>query len=122
RFRLLDTTRAYAIEKLEESGERERIARRHAEHYRNLFEGAEDEAAVRPTGECLPDNAPEIDNLRAALDWAFSPGGDAEIGVALTVAAVPLWFQLSLMDECRSRVERALATFDPEASHRTPAI
>jgi predicted ATPase len=39
--------------------------------------------------------------------------------VALTVAAVPLWFQLSLMDECRSRVERALATFDPEASHRT---
>ena len=35
RFRLLDTTRAYAIEKLDASGERERIARRHAEYYRD---------------------------------------------------------------------------------------
>ncbi len=50
-----------------------------------------------------------IDNLRAALDWAFSPEGDASIGVALTAAAVPLWMQLSLLEECRRRVERALA-------------
>src|SRR5713226_7770148 len=38
RFRLLDTTRAYANEKVEGSGERDRIARRHAEHYRDVFE------------------------------------------------------------------------------------
>ena len=37
RFRLLDTTRAYAIEKLDESGERERIAHRHAEYYLDSF-------------------------------------------------------------------------------------
>ena len=37
RFRLLDTTRAYAIEKLDASGERERLARRHAEYYRRSF-------------------------------------------------------------------------------------
>src|SRR5437763_397152 len=43
RFRLLDTTRAYAIEKVEGSGECERIARRHAEYYRNVFERAEAE-------------------------------------------------------------------------------
>ena len=77
RFRLLDTTRAYAIEKLDESGERERIARRHAAYYRDLFERAEGEAPARPTGEWLADYAREIDNLRAALDWAFSPDGDA---------------------------------------------
>jgi predicted ATPase/DNA-binding winged helix-turn-helix (wHTH) protein len=41
RFRLLETTRAHAIEKLDESGERERIARRQAEYYRNLVEQAE---------------------------------------------------------------------------------
>jgi predicted ATPase len=41
RFRLLDTTRAFAIEKLDASGERERIARRHAAYYRDLFERAE---------------------------------------------------------------------------------
>ena len=49
RFRLLDTTRAYAIEKLDASGERERIARRHAEYYRDLFERAEREVPARPT-------------------------------------------------------------------------
>jgi predicted ATPase len=47
--------------------------------------------------------------VRAALDWAFSPTGAAEVGVALTVAAVPLWVHLSLMEECRGRVERALS-------------
>src|SRR5438270_7484934 len=43
-FRLLDTTRAYAIEQLDASGDRERVARRHAEYYRNLFQRAEGEA------------------------------------------------------------------------------
>jgi len=47
--------------------------------------------------------------LRAALDWSFSPQGDTSIGVALTVASVPLWLQLSLMEECRGYVERALS-------------
>ena len=41
RLRLLDTTRAYTLDKLTESGEREQLARRHAEYYRNLFERAE---------------------------------------------------------------------------------
>jgi predicted ATPase/DNA-binding winged helix-turn-helix (wHTH) protein len=112
RFRLLDTTRAYAIEKLDESGERERIARRHGEHYRDVFERAEAEATARPAGEWLADYACEIDNLRAALDWAFSPGGDAAIGAALIAGAGPLWINLSLLEECRGRVERALARLD----------
>ena len=115
RFRLLDTTRAYAIEKLEEGGELERIARRHAEYYRDLFERAEREALARPTGEWLADYAGEIDNLRAALDWALSPSGDGSIGVALTVGAIPLLLQLPRVDECRSRVEQVLALPECEA-------
>jgi len=110
RFRLLDTIRAYAIEKIDASGERERLARRHAEHYRSLFERAEGEAPARPTGEWLADYAREIDNVRAALDWAFSPDGDGSIGVALTTAAVPLWMRLSLLEECRDRAKQALGT------------
>ena len=94
RFRLLDTTRAYATEKLDASGEREQIACRHAEYYRNLFKRAEAEVAARPSGEWLADYAQEIDNLRVALDWAFSSGGGGKIGVALTQAAIPLWIRL----------------------------
>jgi predicted ATPase len=109
RYRLLDTTRAYALEKLGESGERQAVAQRHAEYYRDLFERAETEWQARPTAEWLGEYGWRIDDLRAALDWASSAGGDASLGVALTAAAVPLWMHLSLMDECRSRVEQALA-------------
>ncbi|MDE5443289.1 hypothetical protein GWG65_17910 [Bradyrhizobium sp. CSA207] len=108
RFRLLETIRAYAIEILGESDERQHVARRHAEYYRNLFEHAEIESMARLADDRLADYAQEIDNLRAALEWAFLPGGDASIGGALTVAAIPLWLQLSMMEECRSRVEQAL--------------
>ncbi len=108
RCRLLDTMRAYGLEKLAESGEREWLARRHAEHYRDLFERAEAEREARPTVARPAQYAVEIDNLRAALDWAFSSDGDPPIGVALTAAAVPVWMQLSLVEECR-RVQQALA-------------
>jgi predicted ATPase len=106
RYRLLDTTRACALEKLEKSGERERLSHH---HYRQLFEQAEAEWETRPTVEWLDDFGWCIDNLRTALDWALSPGGDESIGIALTAAAVPLWMHLSLLDECRGRAEQALA-------------
>ena len=109
RYRLLDTTRAYALEMLEDSGEHEPLLRRHAEYYRDLFERAEAEWETRPIVEWLDAYTWCVDNLRAALDWAFSPTGDASIGVALAAAALPLWIHLSLMEECRGRVEQALA-------------
>jgi predicted ATPase/DNA-binding winged helix-turn-helix (wHTH) protein len=116
RYRLLDTTRAYALEKLGEASEREQLARRHAEYYRDLFERAESEWEMPPAAEWLTDYGRQIDNLRAALDWAFSPAGNTSFGVALTAAAVPLWMQLSLLDECRGRVEQALAALGAEAN------
>ena len=116
RYRLLDTTRAYALEKLGESGEHQRIAQRHAAYYRDLFVRAESDWKARPTAEWLGEYGWRIDNLRAALDWTFSAGGDATLGVELTATAVPLWMLLSLVDECRGRVERALAALDAETN------
>jgi predicted ATPase/DNA-binding winged helix-turn-helix (wHTH) protein len=127
RFRLLDTTRAFTMEKLESSGERERIARRHAQYYLTLLKRAEAEAPARPAAEWLVDYAIEIDNVRAALDWAFSPAGDGSLGVALTTAAVPLWLRLSLLEECASRARQALralatlGTADPREEMRLHA-
>jgi predicted ATPase len=50
----------------------------------------------------------EIDNVRAALEWSVSSVGDAAIGVALTAAYLAAWSDLSLVVECRERIERAL--------------
>jgi predicted ATPase/DNA-binding winged helix-turn-helix (wHTH) protein len=108
--RLHETTRAYALEKLDESGEFEQVARGHAEYYRDLFERAERELETMPAPAWLARYGHQIGEVRAALDWAFSPTGVAEVGVVLTVAAVPLWVLLSLMEECRGRVERALSS------------
>jgi predicted ATPase/DNA-binding winged helix-turn-helix (wHTH) protein len=107
--RLHETTRAYALEKLAESGEFEQVACRHANYYWNFFERAETELDTLPAATWLVRYGDQIGQVRAALDWAFSPTGAAEVGVALTVAAVPLWVHLSLTEECRGRVERALS-------------
>ncbi len=117
RYRLLETTRAYALEKLTESGESEATARCHAEYFRDLIEKAAAESATRSADEWLAACVPDIDNMRAALDWASSPSGDEAISVALTVACVPLWMQLSLLEECVARVERALAALDRNAAY-----
>jgi predicted ATPase len=108
-YRLLETTRAYAVEKLTDSGQFDQVARRHAKYYQDLFERAEAEWEIRPTLEWLAVYGHQIDNVRTALDWAFSPSGDGSVAVALTTSTLPLWFHQSLLLECRGRVERALA-------------
>jgi predicted ATPase/DNA-binding winged helix-turn-helix (wHTH) protein len=117
--RLLETTRAYALEKLADHGEATRLRRRHAEFYRDFFEPAEDTEVSGGRAEWLAIYGRHIDDLRTGLDWAFSAEGDSRIGVALTVAAVPLWVHLSLLGECRERAERALAALDGDATEST---
>ena len=113
-YRLLAATRSYGLERLAEAGELQAVSRRHAEYYLDVFEQAETEWEVRQAAEWLADYRPQIDNLRAALDWAYRADGDTALGLALTVAAVPLWLQLSLVVECRNRVEQALAGLSSE--------
>jgi len=108
RWYLLETTRAYALENLDESGDGGWGARYHAEYLRDLFARAETELKSRPAAEWRADYLRRIDDLRVALDWVFSVNGDATVGIALTAAAVSLWTQLSLMGECRDRVRQAL--------------
>src|SRR5882724_8199604 len=117
-YRLHETTRAYALEKLAEGGEFEQVARRHAKYYCDLFNSAETELQTLPAPAWLARYGRQIGQVRAALDWGFSPTGAVEIGVALTAAAVPLWVHLSLMEQCRSRVERALSIPDESRDAR----
>ena len=108
-YSLLETTRAYAQQKLAEVGEAGSYKRRHAEHTRAAFDRAQAEWGGRPVKDWLQAYSGQLGNLRAALDWAFSSEGDGAIGAALTATAAPLLFHLSLLDEGMARVERAIA-------------
>jgi predicted ATPase/DNA-binding winged helix-turn-helix (wHTH) protein len=105
RWYLLETIRAYALRKLAESGESDDALRRHATFFRDLFApGAlADDLARR-----------EIDNVRAALDWSFSSDGDAAVGVTLAAAFAPVWIDLSLVAECRTRAEHVRGILRPD--------
>ena len=116
RYRLLDTTRAYGQNKLEETGEANPPRRRHAEHVTAVFDRAEAEWDQRPTADWLQTYGRELGNLRAALDWAFSKEGDGAVGARVTAAAAPLWFHLSLLDEGLSRVEHAITWLKDQPS------
>jgi len=107
-YRLLDMTRRYALQKLAESGEHEALRQRHAEHLLALAERAEAEWKIRPTAQWLAEYGSKVDDIRLALGWAFSGSRTTALAVALTVAAIPFWEHLSLVEECRVRVEGAL--------------
>ena len=108
-YRMLEITRAYVQQRLQESGEGERVARLHARYFRELFVRAEVNASTRSQAEWLADYGRDIGNLRAALQWALSPGGDAALGVALAAAATDFWIALSLFGECCDWAFKAIA-------------
>ena len=108
RWSLLETTRAYALEKLTESGALAEVARRHAAYFLTTLETVGDEQRSKPRDEYLAVFRRRADEVHVALEWAFSATGDPAVGVALTIAAVPLWFELFQMPVARRRVEQAL--------------
>ena len=111
RWRLLESTRAYALEKLAEAGLVEQAARQQADFLRQLIQPPGSSPTASDDSSRL---AQEIGNVHAALDWAFSPNGDAALGIALTAGFVPVWMQLLSFAECSTRIEHALAHFNSE--------
>jgi predicted ATPase/DNA-binding winged helix-turn-helix (wHTH) protein len=107
-YRLLSTTRAYALEKLGLSGEADSMARCHAGYFSKLARQAEADWETLPAAQWLSIYGRSIDDVRSAIDWALSDNGELAIGLDITTATAPLWFQLSLMDEYRERLQRAL--------------
>ena len=121
RYRLLETTRAYALEKLVEAEEIHAYGRRHAQYFRNLFESATDDWQRLPDAAWCARFQPELDNLRAALDWAFGSDGDSGIGIELSAAAGELWYLLFLRNEGEQRVEAAIARIGSQTSRSDEA-
>jgi predicted ATPase/DNA-binding winged helix-turn-helix (wHTH) protein len=118
RWRLLETIRIYALEKLRLTGEADLAASRHARFYRHMIvTGITDVDA--PSSLLIP-YLQEIDNVRAAIDWSFSKTGEASTGVDLTAAYTPVWLQFFFYAECRERCESALASWTPSDHANTP--
>jgi predicted ATPase/DNA-binding winged helix-turn-helix (wHTH) protein/Tfp pilus assembly protein PilF len=116
RWTLLETIRAYALEKLVEHGEADITVQHHALYFRDLFASQARRARSSLSNEDLARHVREIDNVRAALDWSFSSAGDQAIGIDLAAAYAPVWRHLSLMSECREQCERALLGLEPHAT------
>lgn len=112
-YRLLDTMRAYAAQKLLDSGEQPILRRRHAQYQVDVLARSERESDRRQSLEWAAEYGRCLDDVRSALGWCFSPEGDGKLAVDLTIAAIPLWTQLSMLEDCRTNVEKALACERP---------
>src|SRR5450631_1204354 len=134
-YRLLDTTRAYTLEKLEEHAEVDVVFRRHAEYVAGYLESQQAaervEAYPSPSRNMHParewsfglrgnnqiatglaaasTHSIQLGNIRAALEWSFGPNGDDEIATRLAAVSTQLFLELSLLTECRVWAERVIA-------------
>jgi predicted ATPase/DNA-binding winged helix-turn-helix (wHTH) protein len=118
RYRMLETTRLHAAEKLVNAGELTPTCIRHAQFFGQLFEEAARCWEGTSTADWMALYAPELDNQRNALRWAFDMTGDPRVGVQLTATSLGLWLHLSLIHEGQGWIEKALAHIE----ERTPAL
>jgi len=113
RYRLLETGRAFALEKLQQAGETEAVLRSHAEAVLAVFEGSLKDEYVLSTQARLERYLPDLDNARAALDWSAGASADAQLQIALTGAMAWIWVSAGLRPEGLRRTRLAMARIEP---------
>lgn len=112
RYRLLDTTRAYALGLEADDTEAASLAIRHASYYRQwLAQAATEWSSLMSGAERAPYFA-GVSNVRTALEWCFGANGDPPTGIGLAAAAAPVLLAMSLLPECHHWSQRALAALD----------
>ena len=114
RYRLGESTREYALEKLDASGERQKIARKHAEYFAKVAEKADATFNTMPLGTWIPPLLVEVDNFRAALDWTLSENHDRALGGGLAGALEGLWVEGGMEAEGARWVGEALSADNSE--------
>jgi predicted ATPase/DNA-binding winged helix-turn-helix (wHTH) protein len=118
-YRLLDTTRTYALDKLIESGDHDRTALQHAIYFRELLELTAASPPSAPDGKVFSHFGMHLGNIRAALDWAFRSRESVAVAIPLAAASGRLFMELSLLRECSRWAARAIALLD-ETTRETP--
>ncbi|MGD0505424.1 MAG: winged helix-turn-helix domain-containing protein [Steroidobacteraceae bacterium] len=101
--RLLDSTLAFAAEKLAQTADSNTVAKQHALYYAQYL------SSRAGKGLDVSGTGPYLGNIRAGLEWSFSSAGEVVIGVRMAAAAAPLFFHHSLFVECIRWCEQGLA-------------
>jgi len=120
RYRLLETVRQYALERLEEAGERSDFQRRHRDWYVALAESDPTPAGELPASEELRRPDVERDNLRAALASALI--ADPQAALRLAVALWRFWLMRGYLAEGYRWLTAALAAAPEHTAVRARAL
>lgn len=121
RYRLLETIRDYAGEKLAQSDKLAETAARHCHHYFVMAKAAAEGLEGHEQAEWVRRIESELDNLRAAIALALEGGVDPVIAVKFEVAMQGFWMLRGYATEGRNYVRAALALPAVEASDRAQA-
>jgi predicted ATPase/class 3 adenylate cyclase len=112
RYRLLESTRSYALEKLLASGEQPLVARRHAHWVAEFVEATEETYYKTPRAQWIPAIEVELDNARAAMAWAAGERGDLPLAARIATALRPLWNDAGFIGEGRRWLLASVARVD----------
>jgi non-specific serine/threonine protein kinase len=116
RYRLLETVRQYARERLLESGAGEAVRGRHRDYFLRLAEEAAPKLHSAEQAAWLRQLDDEHENLRACLDWSFAEAG-SETGPRLCRALFQFWWTRGYLSEGRRCFARVLEA--PGSEERT---
>jgi predicted ATPase/class 3 adenylate cyclase len=121
RFRMLHVIREFATERLEESGERSDLARRHLVAYTDLVESAVPHLLRKGRKEWLDLLESEHDNINSGLDWAVA-SGETDLALRLAAGAWRFWQARGHLHEARTRLDQVLAMDGGELRYRAQAV
>jgi predicted ATPase/class 3 adenylate cyclase len=120
RYRMLETIRQYAREKLMETGGSEIIRDKHLAFFEKLVQQAEPE--LYRSNQILWFNRleDELDNFRMAMDWAL----DANVAAGLRIASTPwhFWRERGYLSELGDWLDQLLERYDPIDSLHCQAL
>jgi predicted ATPase len=111
-YRLLDTTRSYALEKLDQANDLPDTLERHAERCLALMHQAQNDWEHIQTCIWIERYARSLEDIRSALDWGLNAQGPQALAIRLASVSMPLWQELSLLKEHGAYVRKALALLE----------
>jgi predicted ATPase len=121
RYRMLESTRQFASERLTQAGEREDVAARHCGYFAQIAQRA-DEAFWRTDSDLWAAQVRrDLENYRAAVGWGLDDNGNAEAAATIVASLRGLWVA-SLRREGQTLIDRAAAALASDAPARVRGL